>query len=164
VKRLLLALALFTTAAYAGWPYLYLYRLDRAVATGRPAALSGLVGLDALRTAYRKRIDAGVEQALGEASNPVAKWLREGARSLGAHAVEQLIDLDWALAKLRPPTSTPDGDGAEPGAGRGLLSNTTYAFFESWNRFDVEIRYPQRPALRIVLALSGWRWQVVEIV
>ena len=61
MKRLLITLLTFTVLAFACWPYVTLYRLNRAVSENDLKALEHLVDIDALRGDIVGRIDTEVD-------------------------------------------------------------------------------------------------------
>ena len=152
-----LAFLLFAAAvAYSGWPYVNLYRLDRALMANDRTALEELVNLDALRAQRKAQMDRQVERSIAEQQGPIPDLMRGGARWFGDQRA-YAIDVDWVRDRLRwrRPTA--------PDAYPSLISDTSFAFFESPTRFLIRIGDLGENPIHIRMHMENWKWRVTEI-
>lgn len=110
---------------YLGWPYAYVYRIDKALTENDRATLNRLVDLDAIRAEIKHNIDRDMDTALGVDSDGVLGWLKSKVAQIGERAIDESIDLVWVSRML-----TTNG---------AFRQQTTHAFFESWNEFVVRL-------------------------
>lgn len=158
MKKIASSVVVFTLAALIAWPYLYLYRLDRAVAANDFMAFAELVDADAVRSGVKSRLGKRVDESIGARSGSMLGWIQEGVKQIGGRAVDIAVDHEWIMSVLRNrkrSDATPQD--------RSLLSDTTYAFFEGWDRFLVRVGELEQDPIHIRMALQQWRWRVVGV-
>lgn len=137
------------------WPYAALWRLDAAVRSGDPEALSDLVDLDSVRGELKKRLNKDLSSSIDTLSDPFISWLEGGIRTMGHEAVDRLVTLDWVRGELLRHSP--------PGKDRGFLGQVTYAFFDASNGFRVRIGPEQDLPVRVRMCLTGVTWQVTAV-
>jgi hypothetical protein len=120
-------------------------------------ALEQLVDIEAVRAGVRDQLSKRVDRTIGSGSGTVLGWIREGVRQIGDRAIDVAIDLNWVYGTLR--TRNHDAETADP----SLLSDTTYAFYESYDRFLVRLGELGESPIHVRLRLKNWRWQVSGI-
>lgn len=143
--------------AYLAWPYVTILRLDRALASNDPATLERLVDLNAVQQEFKRRMDQGLRDAVGEDSNPMLEFMRGGIRQLGGSAIEQMITIEWVRAQLlsksdRGPVSTPS-----------FLDAVSFALFESYDLFLIRIGQLGDNPVHVRMRLQDWDWRVVAV-
>ncbi len=148
MKAIVAGLA-FLVAVYAAWPYVYVYRLDRALAEDDRATLNRLVDLSAIRAELKRGLDREVADTLGQEPGKLLSWVKEQVTELGDRTVDQLVDLDWTRRAL-----TRDGP---------FMSQVSYAFFESWDRFLVRIGELGEDPTHVRMSLVHGNWRVTAI-
>lgn len=153
----LASLVLFTLLALLAWPYVYLWRLDNAVVSRDLAALQRLVDLDAVRAQVKADYDREVASAVGNDGGRVTRWLKEGIGLLTEKAVEANIDLQWVMNAIGQQPGEP------PRPRSSLIGDTTYAFYESTDRFLVRLGDLGDRPVHIRMALTDGEWRVIEV-
>ena len=151
IARILIPALLLLT--YMAWPYVTLWRLDRALTRGHPEALAPLVDLDAVREAIRRRLNKESESAIGPVSDDFIGWLEQGIRRNGAQAIEQQVTLEWLGERLR--SQSPPGG--------GLLGTLSRAFFEDPLHFSLRIGAPSESPVYVRLSFRGAGWRVTAL-
>ncbi len=151
------ALAAFTFAALLAWPYLYVYRLDNALASGEVEALRPLVELEAVREQVKTAIEKDVNDAVGDGGGRMMRWLKQGVKAVSDTAVEINVDMQWVFDTL----NNKPGDPPTPRA--SLMSDVDYAFYESWDRFIIRLGALDADPTHIRLALRDGSWKVVAV-
>lgn len=139
--------------AYLAWPYVTLWRLDRALTRGHPEALAPLVDLEAVREAIRHRLNKDSESAIGPVSDDFIDWLEQGIRRNGAQAIEQQVTLEWVGERLR--SQAPPGE--------GLLGTLSRAFFDDPLHFSLRLGAPAGSPVHVRLAFQGTGWRVTAL-
>ncbi len=142
---------------FGGWPYVNLFRLDRALMENDQTTLAELVDLEELKSARRNKLEKQVNQSMGQSSGTIANMVRGGARWLGKTTANTIIDLDWVRNELRW------SEAAQRDAYPSIISNTTFAFFESPTGFLFRIGDLGEEPIHVRMALQGWWWRVTEI-
>lgn len=151
VTRLLIPL--LALLAYLAWPYLTVWRLERALTRNDQDALATLVDLDAVRDEVRRRLNKESSSAIGPVSDQFVAWLEQAIRRGGTAAVEQQIDLDWVRGRLL--SHAPEG--------RGLTKALERAFFDDPWHFSLRIGAPGSAAVHARLSLQGTRWRLTAL-
>ncbi len=155
MKLLRVPLLLFLLA-YLAWPYVTIFRLDRALTNNDLATLQRLIDLSAVQQEWKNRMDQGLQGTVGGA-NPMLEFFRGGIRQLGGSAIEQLVTMEWVRAQLLS-RSDP-----RPEADPSLLDPLSFAFFESYDRFLIRIGPLGQNPLHARLRLRDWEWRVVAV-
>ncbi len=149
------AAVLLVLLGYGAWPYVYLYRLDRALMENDRQTLATLVDLDSIRATRNRLLNQKVEKTVG-GEGQIQDMVRSSARWLG-NAVEATIDLDWVRKTLR--WREPEGEDGYP----SIISHATFAFFDAPARFLVRIGPLGENPVHLRMALRDWDWRVTEI-
>lgn len=153
-------LLLLALLGYGIWPYFTLFRLDGAINQEGTAELSDLVDLTAIRANYHTRINAGLDGLLPHADrNTTAGWIRDGLARMGDAALDQAISVNWVRDTLRSAVSRATGQTPPY-----LLSATSFAFFETHNRFLIRIGELDRSPTHVRLTLQGTSWRITDII
>lgn len=148
--RSLTLTSLFALVALLAWPYVSLWRLDRAVLSADPTALSTKVDLDRIRQAIKQKLNKDSDSTLGDFSDGFVQWLERGFRIEGQGAVDRIVTLDWVRDQLS----------AKSMPGEGFLPQVTYAFFDDPTTFRVSLETEDQQPIHIRLQLIGVSWQV----
>lgn len=139
--------------AYLAWPYVTLWRLDRALARGEPQDLAPLVDLEAVRDEIRRKLNKEASSTLGPVSDAFIDWLELAIRRNGTGALDQQVSLDWVRSRLLSHSA--------PGAGlSGALSR---AFFDDPLHFSLRIGAPQASPVHARLSFNGAGWRVTAL-
>lgn len=154
--RYLFALVFLALLAYGALPYITLYRLDRALLENDRSTLSTLVDLEALRESRAKAMEKQVARTVGDQRSGFPAMMRDSARWLG-NATAEVIDLDWVRETLRWRQPTPRD--AYP----SLISDMTYAFFESPTRFLIRVGDLGESPIHVRMTLEDWSWRLTGI-
>lgn len=154
--RYLFALVFLAVLAYGALPYITLYRLDRALLENDRSTLSTLVDLEALRENRAEAMEKQIARTVGDQRSGFPAMMRDGARWLG-NATAEVIDLDWVREKLRWRQPTPMD--AYP----SLISDMTYAFFESPRRFLIRVGDLGEGPIHVRMTLEDWNWRLTGI-
>ena len=154
--KYLLPLLLLAVLIYIAWPYVNLLRLDRALMTNDQETLAKLVDIEAVRETRKKNIEQELKRSLGP-QGVMPEFMQEGARWMGAAAVDTTITWDWLREKLRWNKNT------RPDVYPSIISDLSYAFFESPTRFIVRIGELGSNPLHLRMVFKNWRWRVTEI-
>ena len=154
--RYLFLLLFVAILSYAGWPYVNLYRLDRALMQNDQAALQELVDLDALKAQHKSMLEQQVERSIGQQPGPISNLVRDGALWYGTQT-SAAITLDSVRQRLRlQRVSAPD---AYP----SIITDTTFAFFEWPTRFLIRLGDLGEQPIHVRMTLEDWRWRVTGI-
>ncbi len=139
--------------AYLAWPYVDLWRLDRALVRHDREALAGLVDLDAVRAEIAAKLNKDRKSALGPPSDAFIDWLEQGIRRNGTATLERQVDLEWVRERLlsrSPP-------------GQGIWPVVTRAFFDDPRHFSVRLGALERSPLLMGLSFRGLGWRVTAL-
>lgn len=139
--------------AYAAWPYVTLWRIDRAVRGGDLTTLAGHVDLESVQSEIKRRLNKDVDSSIGELSDSFIRWLEAAIGARGNQAVEELVTLPWVQERLEGPDD----------AGAGLLGRVTYAFFEAPDRFVARIGPASADPIWLRLALRRLDWRICAL-
>ena len=136
---------------FGGWPYLTLRQLDDALAANDHEALTKLVDIDSVRQQVAQSLERDVDSALGGENDEgsILGWLKNKVNDLGTQAIQDVINVTWTRDKL-----------LSKGA---FKSATSYAFFESWDRFLVRLGTHGDNPIHVYLQLKDWQWRVSAI-
>jgi hypothetical protein len=163
--RTLFLLAVVLIAAYVGYPYLTLYRIDRALLGDDAQALTSLVDFPQVRADLKAEIKGDVRQK-GEAAaekRPILGTFGAAIASLLAPAVvDSSVD-----ALVTPEAVLSNGTVVEHRREEKSFADfVTYAFFIAPTRFAFDLKDPEKPdspTITAVMALEGLRWRVVAV-
>lgn len=151
-RRLLFPL-LVLALAFAAWPYVTVWRLDRALAAGDPARLAGLVDLDAVRGEIRRKINKDSTSAIDRISDGFIDWLAQGIRRDGTDALDRLVTLEWVRERLL--SKSPPGE--------GLLPAVSGGFFDGPLEFSFRLGTPGADPVFVRMGLGQLGWRVTAL-
>ena len=143
--------------AALAWPYVYVYRLDNAVAARDMTALAELVDLEAVRNGVKKSLQKEVDSAVGTEGGRIVRWLKQGAKAISDSAVDASVDLEWVADTLSEKPGDP------PTVRASLWSDMDYAFYESLSSFIIRLGPLEDDPMHVRLRLDGQAWRVVAI-
>ncbi|WP_295391133.1 DUF2939 domain-containing protein [uncultured Thiodictyon sp.] len=149
LARVLLALALIVFA-YLVWPYLTLWRLDRALVRDDQAALARLVDLDAVRDAIRRQLNKEAVGRIGPPSDAFIAWLEDGIRRDGTAALDRAVTLEWVRERML--AHSPPGAGLGPALAR--------AAFDDPLNFSLRLGGASQVPVTVRMAFTGLGWRV----
>lgn len=141
---------------YIGWPYANLFRLDRALMANDQESLASLIDLDAVREKRKQDIEREVSRAIGPGTM-VPNIVQEGARWMGGATVDSMVTMEWVREKLRWHKNT--GPDAYP----SIITDTSYAFFESPTKFLVRVGDLGLKPVHLRMVFEEWKWRITEI-
>lgn len=141
---------LLAVLAWVAWPYVTLWRLDRALVRRDDAAFARLVDLDSLRSELRRGLDKNEHETLGPRSDRFADWLAATLRRGGPEALERAVTLDWVREQML----------SESPPGAGLGPALTWAFFRGPFGFIVRLGNPAEDPVLFRLHFTGTGWRV----
>lgn len=144
---------LVLAVVYLCWPYVTLWRLDRALVRNDRETLETLVDLAAVRGEIARKLNKEEKSTLGPPSDAFIEWLERGIRHDGIAALDRGVDLDWARARLL--SHAPRDQGIGP-----VLSR---AFFDDPLHFTVRVGHPDHSPVLLRLAFQGRGWRVTAI-
>ena len=124
-----LLVLLLVMLGYLFWPYLTLWRLDRALIRNDQAALAELVDLDAVREAILRQLNKEASGTIGPFSDEFIAWLERGIRRDGTAALEDRVDLTWVRERML----------AQSPPGAGLVPAVARAFFDGPRQFSLRL-------------------------
>jgi hypothetical protein len=149
-----LGLLCLVLSAYLVWPYVTLWRLDRALIQDDQTTLAQLVDLDSVRIEMRRQLNKEeVHGHAGPVSDSFIAWLEEGIRRAGTAALEQAVTLQWVRSQLLAHSP--------PGAGLGPA--LAQAFFEDPLHFSLRLGDVSKVPVRVRMRLTGTGWRVTEL-
>lgn len=149
--RLLIPIAVL--AAYLLWPYVTLWRLDRALIAEDREALASLVDLDAVRGEILGKLNKESESAIGPMSDAFIDWLEKAIRRHGAAALERQVTLDWVRERML----------AHSSPGVGLTPALTHAFFDDPLHFSLRIGAMSHTPVYARLTFRGIGWRITAL-
>ncbi len=146
--RLLVVLTLLI--GYLVWPYVTLWRLDRALVRNDQIALAGLMDLEAIRDALRRRLNKDVDGTIDSPSDAFIDWLEAALRRDGTAALETQVDLAWVRGRML--AYSPPGAGLRPALAR--------AFFDGPGQFSLRLDADCGGPVVVRLGFTGSGWRV----
>ena len=151
-------LIVFTLIALLAWPYIYVYRLDQALAANDVVAMNRLVDLEAVRAQIKKDFSKEVSNTVGDDGGRVMRWLKEGLKLVSDTAIDANIDMPWVINTL----NTRPGD--PPAPRPSFMGDISYAFFESYDEFLIRLGELGANPMHVQLELQEDNtWRVVAI-
>jgi hypothetical protein len=164
MRRVILLLFILI-AAYIGYPYLALYRLDRALLTNDQAALTRLVDFPEVR----ERLKAEVKLAVLDKAHAESEK-RPILGAFGA-ALAGLLGptlVDSAVDSMVTPEAILNSDIVveHQRNDKSFAPFVTYAFFSGPTTFTFDLKDPKKadsPSLTAIMELTGFRWRVVAV-
>jgi hypothetical protein len=141
---------LLAVLAWVAWPYLTLWRLDRALLRGDTATLARLVDLESVRAELRRSLNKNEHETLGPRSDRFADWLAETLRRGGPDALERAVTLDWVRQQML----------SESPPGAGLAPALTWAFFRGPFAFVVRLGKPDEDPVLFRMRFTGTGWRM----
>lgn len=133
---------------YLIWPYVVLWRLDRALTSDDRATLARLVDLPAVRAEIAHRLDKDANGRSETPSDAFIAWLEQGLRRDGVAVLERRVTLDWLRGLL-------------PAQGMGPV--VTRAFFDDPMHFSVRLGHRDRSPVSLRLRFDGLGWRVTAV-
>ncbi len=155
--KYIVSLLFLAIVGFGGWPYVNLFRLDRALMENDRTTLTELVDLKGLKSFHQRKLERQVDQAMGQSRGAIAEMMKNGARWLGKTTAKTIIDLDWVRDKLRWTAIT------QPDAYPSIISNMSFAFFESPTRFLIRIGDLGEDPVHVRMDLQDGWWRITEI-
>jgi hypothetical protein len=149
VKVPIFAALTLMIGGYVAYPWVALYRLDRAVRAGDSATLARLVDWPAVREGVAEDIADTVTDAPEPVVNQLTPFGHGFMRGIAAHAVQQRLTPRAVIARLC---------GQENGS-----ASLRSAYFANWSRFIVTFATPSVSTLRLQLDLQDGSWRVTRI-
>lgn len=149
VKVPIFAALTLMIGAYVAYPWVALYRLNRAVRAGDSATLAQLVDWPAVREGIAEDIADTVTDTPDGAANQLAPFGHGFMRGIAAHAVQERLTPQAVIARLC---------GHENGS-----ASLRSAYFANWSRFIVTFATPSVSALRLQLDFQDGSWRVTRI-
>ena len=156
MKKFLILLFLLAVVLWGAYPYVQVYRLDRALQANDSTTLAALIDIAAVKEDQRTRLEQRANSAIGQGDDPISSMLRAGAKRLGESAIDTVIDIAWVRGQLAGPD-------ARKGQFPALLERVDYAFFDNWNRFMVRVGELGKNPLHFRLGFADWQWRVVAV-
>jgi len=153
--KTLISMLLLVLIAYLVWPFTTLYRLDLALQQDDRAQLAELIDLSAVQAEIKHKMNKEMESSIGEVSGSFVEWLQSGIQRLGSDAIDQMVDLQWAIQQFR--SHNPD-----PRQG-GLLKQLDYAFFDGPNSLLLRIGELGERPVHARLTREGGEWRITAI-
>lgn len=144
---------LLALLAWVAWPYVSLWRLDRALVRGDDAALAGLVDLESVRAEVRRSLNKDERGTLGPRSERFADWVAGALRYGDAAALDRAVTLAWVREQLLAPSP--------PGA--GLRPALTWAFFRGPFGFIVRLGEPEQDPVLLRMCFTGTGWRLCAL-
>lgn len=141
---------------YIGWPYVNLFRLDRALMSNDQQVLTTLVDLDAIRAKRKQHIEQQLSRGV-QSGGMVSGLVKEGARLMGSATVDSVVTMEWVREKLRWHKDL------RADVYPSIITDTSYAFFESPTRFLVRIGELGLNPVHLRMVFEDWHWRVTEI-
>jgi hypothetical protein len=139
--------------AYLAWPYVTLWRLDRALAREDQGALASLVDLGAVREEIRHKLNKEETSSIGPVSDAFIDWLERAIRRNGTGAIDHQVDLDWVRGRLL--SHSPPGE--------GLSAGLSSAFFDDPFHFSLRIGAPSASPVFARLSFRGTGWRMTAV-
>ena len=149
--RYISGLVFLIVVAYLTWPYVQVYRLDKAAQNNDLTTLTKLVDLESVRRIHKEVLERNIRAVVGPQDNVFSDIIREGTRIFGNTAVNTVVDIEWVQSRLQ----------ADPN--HSLIQDMTFAFFESPTRFTIRIGELGRNPVHVQMILQDWIWRVVAI-
>lgn len=139
--------------AYLAWPYVTLWRLDRALTQGDTRDLAALVDLDAVRDEIRRKLNKESSSTLDAVSDVFIDWLEQAIRRNGTGALDQQVDLDWVRSRLL----------SHSAPGTGLLGALSSAYFDHPLHLALRIGAPEASPVYARLTFNGVGWRLTAL-
>lgn len=139
---------------WLAWPYVTLWRVERAAYDGDMAVLADLIDMSSVRAEIKRKLNKDADSDIGELSDPFIRWLQEGIAAMGSQAVDRLVTLSWVRARLIEHIA---------GSNEGLLGGGSYAFFDAPDGFIARIGLAADTPLLLHLRFRGLRWRVSAV-
>jgi hypothetical protein len=139
---------------WLAWPYVTLWRVERAAHEGDMEVLADLIDMSSVRTEIKHKLNKDADSDVGELSDPFIQWLQEGIAAMGSQAVDRLVTLSWVRARLIEHIA---------GSNEGLLGGGSYAFFDAPDGFIARIGLAEDTPLLLHLRFRGLRWRVSAV-
>jgi hypothetical protein len=152
-RLLPLVFLLLLGLVYFSWPYVTLWRLDRALVRNDRETLGALVDLPAVRAEIARKLNKEERSTLGPPSDAFIAWLEQGIRRNGTAALDRRVDLDWVRERLL----------SHARRDRGFGPALTRAFFEDPVHFSVRLGQPGRSPILMRLTFDGLGWRVTSV-
>lgn len=154
--KLIFPVVFLAIVVYVGWPYVNLFRLDRALMSNDQQVLFSLIDLDAIREKRKEHIDRQFSSE-DHPGGMVTGLVKEGARMMSSATVDSVVTMEWVREKLRW-HKDPRVD-IYP----SIISDTSYAFFESPTIFLVRVGELGLNPVHLRMVFEDWQWQITEM-
>ena len=159
-------LYLLIIAAIA-WPFTAIYRLGNALASNDIQMMDKLIDIEKVRERYKVIVDQQASNIKGLKSlapqntelSTLTQFVGDSLQGINNLAVGQVVTIGWIREQMRPETANDDNHYPS------LLFNTSFAFYESPNRFLVRMGELGESPLHYYLQLDTelWEWRVTAI-
>ena len=156
--KLLFSLLIPALLIYIAYPYVNLWRLDRALVGNDVAVESRLIDLTAIQGHVKASMKKETDRVIGKADDDVSRFFREGAKTLTDRAVAHMVDRAWVKTRLRR-----DGQPGEHKPFPSMLNHVRYAFFERWDLFSVRLGDLGDDPVHVHWRFKDWKWRVVAV-
>jgi len=164
MRRVILLLFILIVA-YIAYPYLTLYRLDRALLTNDQTALTRVVDFPSVRADLKSEVQG---QVFGKADEFAEKRPILGAfgQALAGLFASDLVG--GAVDSVVTPEAILNSDIVveHQRNDKSFAPFVTYAFFSGPTTFTFDLKDPEKPdspTLTAIMELTGFRWRVVAI-
>ena len=169
LKRALPVFGAFAIA-YAGYPYVTLYRLGYAIRHGDPAALEALIDWDGVREGLKEDVCDALADEPTEPAEPTAQAAPLSARDETALPAFGSGFVRGIAGSMIDNNVTPRAIVAAASASAGAVRHDSaqpqieWAFFDSPTTFTVLLRPPGKDAdpIRIQMELRDGGWKVTR--
>ncbi|QIK38590.1 DUF2939 domain-containing protein [Caldichromatium japonicum] len=154
ILGVILSILMLCTLLYGVWPYLTLWRLERAAHQDDWETLAELVDLGRVRAEIQARLNKDQASVIGAVSDGFIAWIETGIHKYGREAIPSLVTLSWVR----------DQFARIPDHALGLWVAISGVFFAAPDDLRLQIeRAPAAGPLFIRLERQGLSWRTTMI-
>lgn len=153
--KILLYAFVILLMAFLAWPFATIYRLDTALEEDDHQAIDQMVDIRSIQQQIKQKMNKEVESSIGDVSNSFVEWLQTGIQRLGNDAIDNMVNLDWAIAQLR--SHNPDSRFG------GFIGQLSYAFFDGPDSLLLRIGELGDNPVHARLTLLEMEWRITAI-
>jgi hypothetical protein len=155
--KLLIGAVLAATVAYAGYPYVTLYRLGQAIHKGDAAKLEAMVDWPSVREGIKEDIcDLAIDDPQQVRDGKLPPFGAGFARGIATNAVDKQVTPQALVAAAQEPQAAYKK--------RNEDVQVSWAFFASPSAFLVDLTARGKPEpIRLQLQLRDGAWQVTRV-